>query len=230
VVPAGVIFLKGSGGNIRVKIIDLTHPIHSEMPVYPGTEGPNVSAGWTIEKDGFRESRIHMCTHTGTHVDAPAHIIRGAKSLDQVPMDRFIGKSVVIDLTQSIGKTIDISDLMRHESRIRNSDFVLLHTGWHRFWGNSCYFEDYPVLTQQAAEWLCDMNLKGIGVDMISVDACHTTEFLIHNILLEHQLIIIENLTNLDALPGPDFIFSCFPLYLDQADGSPVRAVGFKLE
>ena len=108
---------------------------------------------------------------------------------------------------------------------IRNSEFLLLHTGWSRFWGTKNYFAGYPVLSAEAALWLDSFELKGLGLDTISADEADSHDFPNHNILLGSDSIIIENLMNLDVLPGKHFMFSCFPLKIDQADGSPVRAV-----
>ncbi len=81
------------------------------------------------------------------------------------------------------------------------------------------------MLSPEAAQWLVDADIKGVGIDMISVDEVDSTDFAIHNILLGADLVIIENLTNLEALPDSEFSFYCFPLRIEHADGSPVRAV-----
>ena len=57
-----------------MKVIDLTHVIEGSMPVYPGTEPPVFTSANTYEKDGFKETKISMLTHTGTHIDPPAHL------------------------------------------------------------------------------------------------------------------------------------------------------------
>jgi len=82
------------------------------------------------------------------------------------------------------------------------------------------------LLTPEAAEYLVSCNLKGIGLDCISVDGVASEMLPIHHILLGAGLVIVENLTNLSALPGDGFNFCCFPLAIEDADGSPVRALG----
>ena len=77
----------------------------------------------------------------------------------------------------------------------------------------------------EAAKWLCHFKLKGVGVDAISVDEINSNHFPIHHILLKNDTVIIENLKNLDLIAVIPFIFSCFPLKFEEADGSPVRAV-----
>jgi len=87
------------------------------------------------------------------------------------------------------------------------------------------YFSGYPVLSENAVRWLQRFSLKGVGSDTISADKAETTAFPIHKNLLSRNCIIVENLTNLDALPEDGFVFSCLPLKTVNADGSPVRAV-----
>ena len=70
-----------------MKVIDLTHTIREDMPVYPGTETPELSPASSYEKDGFKETLLHMYSHTGTHMDPPAHLYEGRTTLDQFPGD-----------------------------------------------------------------------------------------------------------------------------------------------
>ena len=74
-----------------MKVIDLTHTIREDMPVYPGTETPGLSPASSYEKDGFKETLLHMYSHTGTHMDPPAHLYEGRTTLDQFPADQFVG-------------------------------------------------------------------------------------------------------------------------------------------
>lgn len=210
-----------------MKIVDLTHIMSRGMPVYPGTEPPQFKVGCTIEEDGFREKEIIMYSHTGTHVDAPAHLVRGYKTLDQLETDHFYGDAIILDFGQTPGKSIGIDDLKPFSERLSQVDFVIIKTGWSHFWGTEEYFSGYCVLTSEAAEWLSRCSLKGLGLDTISADPADTKDFEIHKILFGSNMIIIENLTNLEEI-GSDIIrFSCFPLRIKDADGSPVRAVAY---
>jgi len=208
-----------------MEIVDLSHTISPDMPVYPGTEPPTFSTACTIDGIGFTEKKITLYSHTGTHMDAPSHIIPGAKTLDQMPPDRFMGKGAVIDLGVNEGSTIDIELLKVHQSRIERCEFLLFHTGWGDLWGKKAYLKGYPVLSHEAATWLAGFPLKGIGADTISADEAESAAFPIHTLFLERDIVVIENLTNLKALPNMEFIFMCFPLKIEEADGSPVRAV-----
>ncbi len=206
-------------------IIDLTHPISEAMPVYPGTEPPVLKTECTIEEIGFLEKKITLFSHTGTHMDAPAHLIKNALTLDKLPANQFYGDAFLIDITNLQGHIIELEDIKSHEKAIESAEFVLIHSGWSRYWGNNKYFINYPVLSLDAAKWLANFNLKGIGLDTISADKIDTLEYEVHKYFLGKNTVIIENLTNFDLLPSNQFTFSCFPMSFEDADGSPVRAV-----
>jgi kynurenine formamidase len=208
-------------------VIDLSHTITPDMPVFPGTAQPLLENTFTHEEHGFFERRLTFFSHTGTHLDAPAHAIPKASTLDRFDVGAFCGPACVLDCRACRGG-IAREHLLPFEEALRMADFALLHTGWTRFWGDSAYFDGFPVLTTRAAEWLMDFGLKGVGVDAISVDPADSTELPVHHVILGCDAIIIENLTNLDRLPqAPEagIAFSCLPLKLVDVDGSPTRAV-----
>jgi arylformamidase len=211
-----------------MKITDLTHVIYSDMPVFPGTEGPIFIKANTLEKDGFQEAKITMYSHTGTHIDAPAHMLSNGPSLDNLEIEQFIGKATIIDFSNTNEKLIDINKLKLYEEKIKNVEFIILKTGWSKYWGTKKYFEDFPSLSAEAATWLSQFNLKGIGIDAISIDDMESTTFEVHKILMPKNIIIIENLTNLDSIINEYFILSILPLKNKDADGSPVRAISIE--
>lgn len=207
-----------------MKVIDLSHELHEDMPVFPGTETPVFKRANTIEVDGFAEHIMNMYSHTGTHIDAPSHMLRDGKNLDDMDVSNFVGRAIIID-AKGLEK-IDIDILKPYESKIKNAEFLILNTGHSKLWGSEEYFGGFPSLTIDSAKWLCEMNLKGIGIDAISIDYMESTSFDIHHILMNRGLLIIENLTNLDELGSEEFVLSILPLKTKKADGSPVRAVG----
>ena len=210
-----------------MKIIDLTHSISPNMPVYPGTEPPIFLQGRSIDEIGFLEKKITLYSHTGTHIDAPAHLIKGSKTLDQLTIEHFHGKALLLRLDNLRSQTIGIQELEPHQQTLIQVEFVLIHTAWSQFWGTDKYFSDYPVLSLEAADWLSGFDLKGIGFDTISADKTNSQDFPVHKAFLQKDTIIIENMTNLREIPCDQFVFSCFPLSFEDADGSPVRAVAF---
>lgn len=208
-----------------LRIDDLTHPIHARMPVYPGTAPPVLRRANTVERDGFAETLIEMYSHTGTHIDAPAHMVAGAPTLDQLGVGWFAGTASVIDVSEAPGGQVGPAMLEPYADLAAGCAYVLLHTGWSRYWGEDRYYSGFPVLDRDAARWLIARGLKGIGLDAISVDPVGATRFDNHLAFFEAGLVLVENLTGLGALVGRRFTFSCLPLALPDADGSPVRAV-----
>jgi arylformamidase len=214
---------------MQPKVIDLTQLLNEKIMVYPDTAAPTFEVTNTIEKDGFTELKMTMASHTGTHIDAPCHILQNARSLSQFPVDQYIGKASVIPCQ---GKNeISMEYLQSFENRITEVDFVLFLTGWQNRWNTRGYFDDSPTLTREAALWLTRFKLKGVGVDAFSLDKINSAltvneeNLPIHYILLGKEILLIENLTNLDKLPDSIFSFQCLPLKVENADGSPVRAI-----
>lgn len=205
-------------------VIDLTHVISPEMPVYPGTEGPKFTPANTYERDGFRETLLSMYTHTGTHMDAPAHIFANRTTLDAFPVSQFVGSAAVIDCSDlEAGGAITMEHIARNPAA-KQAEFVLFRTGWERFWGKEDYFGDYPCITPEVAAWLTSAGKKGVGLDSISLDPM--ARLTLHKQLFrEHEIVIIENLCNLDKLPQSLFTLCALPLRHLDADGSPIRAV-----
>ena len=204
-----------------MKTFDLTHPITTGMPVFPGTEPPIIEQATTIEKNGFAEKCLRFYSHTGTHLDAPAHILPDGATLNELTIDNYIGQALCISVSKNV---IDPDCLKPFITDMASVDFVLFETGWSRYWGEKKYFQGYPVLNEKAAEMLCNFNLKGVGFDTISADREDSEALPVHKILLK-KMIIVENLKNLARLKGQQFFFSCLPLKITNGDGSPVRAI-----
>jgi len=208
-----------------MKIIDLTHLIEGGMPVFPGSQPPQIRKASTIEKDGFEEKILRIYSHTGTHMDAPAHLIRNGKTLEGYQAGRFFGKAFVIDASDLEGEIITKTRLVGLEEKIRGADFVLFYTGWTRYWGEDEYYQNFPCLASDAATYLASFSLKGIGFDTISPDPIEDTCLTNHHIILEKEILIVENLKNLDSLLDEEsFWFSAMPLKIIKGDGSPIRA------
>ena len=208
-------------------VFDLTHVIREGMPVYPGTEKPTLQAANSYEKDGFRETKLCLYSHTGTHIDAPAHLYDGALTLDRFSVDQFIGKALVVDCTSiPEGSDISLSLLEKYSGKIEMVDFLLFRLGWDKRWGEDAYFGDYPCLAPDLLNYILDRDYKGIGFDVISLDPISSLDR--HKKLFKGKKIInIENLCNLEVFGDETFWFSCFPIKLENSDGAPCRAIGW---
>ncbi|MCK9628624.1 MAG: cyclase family protein [Bacteroidales bacterium] len=208
-----------------MKIIDLTQTISSDMPVYPGTGQPLILQATSVEWEGFAEKLITFYSHTGTHIDAPSHVLAGKKSLDKFEADKFVGDAMVVDVSCCPGGVIDEVFIAKYEEELTQVDFLLFYSGWASKWGTEDYFKGFPVLTHEATIWLTQHRLKGVGFDSISADSVSAQELTNHKLFLGSNMIIIENLCNLDKLMGKIFTFICLPLKIKDSDGSPARAV-----
>jgi len=210
-----------------MKIIDLSHVISKDMPVFPGIGFPEISQSFSLDKGDICNAHdFKFNTHLGTHIDVPFHMIKNGITVDQMPLNRFFGKAAVLDLKGLNTRIIEAADLEHFQEQIRHVDFLLIHTGWSDLWGKAEYFRDYPVLSEDAALWIIQFKIKGLGIDLASVDLNGSPDVPVHRILLGSNVIIIENLTNLRSLINEEFLFVCLPLNIHGADGVPVRAAG----
>lgn len=211
-----------------MKIIDLTHTITEGMPVFPGSEQPQLSTVASYEMDGYHETLISMFSHVGTHVDAPAHIFENGLTLDTLPLTQFLGQAVVIDCRHvKQGEPITLKEIERIGEEIKYADFLLFNTGWDKFWRSKEYFGDYPCIGEDILNFILSRNYKGIGFDVLGIDPISDVSLHRHKKLLYHNVVIIENLTNLNQCGKGLFNFSCFPLKIKNADGAPARAVAW---
>lgn len=199
------------------------------MPFYPGTPPPEISPLCTIEEIGFAETNLKIYSHTGTHIDAPAHMFAGGKTLDQYDISYFCGSGLIIDC-RSVEQIT--RDMVENKVNLSGStpDYVILFTGWSEKWFSPLYYQDFPVMSDDCAEYIASLGGRGVGVDAISVDKVEAEVLHIHDILFKKEMIIIENLTNLDELYEKShntqgrFEFNAIPLKIKDIDGSPARA------
>ena len=212
-----------------MQVIDLTHTIREDMPVYPGTEGPRLLPANSYERDGFKETLVRMYSHTGTHIDPPAHLYPGRTTLDRFPASQFLGKALVIDCRDlEEGQAITLDRVKRYGARAVEADFLLFNLGWDKRWGTETYFGDYPCVDDEVLDFILAGAYKGIGFDVIGLDPIADENLTRHKKLFrERDIVNIENLKNLDLCGGELFWFSCFPLKLEDSDGAPIRAVAW---
>lgn len=207
-------------------VIDLSHTIETDMAVYPGDQAPELRHTHTVKQNGFLQTTLSLGTHTGTHVDVGAHLFEDAPTLDWLGPDNFTGWGAMVDLTDLDTPFIDQPHLAALAS-VESLDFVLLRTGHDQYWGTDDYYGgQFPALSETACRFLGGLELKGIGLDTPSPDPVGSHDLRAHSTLMNHGLVIVENLTNLGDLPNEGFVFSCLPLKLKNGEASPVRAVG----
>lgn len=196
-------------------LIDLSVPLNEQTPVYPGDPATEIRPAGILDKDGFQDHYLCCGTHVGTHMDAPSHMIEGGKNLDEIPIERFSGEAVCIEITGEFKL-----DVVR-AADIRPHDFVFFYTGMSERYHESAYLEEYPHITEDIAHFLVNKKVNLVGVDMCSPDGA---PFPVHKILLGSEVLIIENLTNLAQLVGKRFKVYAFPVKLE-LDAAPLRVV-----
>jgi len=161
-----------------------------------------------------------MSLHVGTHIDAPAHMIQGGKQLSDYPIEKFIGKAILVDARDhdSLDQTI-----LAH-SVIEQNSIVLFYTGWDRYFfaDSERYFKQHPVFTLKLVQELIKSKIKMVGFDLPGPDRW---PFELHKILLKNDTLIAENCTNLERLLDATKIeLYALPLAI-AADGAPARVV-----
>ena len=210
-----------------MKLVDLTQLITKTMPVYPGTEPPQLSVASTYEKDGFRETLLSFFSHTGTHMDAPFHLFGDRTKLNEFPVSQFVGKALVIPCRQyGAGEEIGMEALAPVRQLADKADFLLFDTGWSNYWGSEAYFGDYPVISAEICRYALESGKKGLGFDTIGIDPIADEHLTRHRLLLSRRdIVILENLTNLEQVGTGLFTLAALPMKYADADGAPVRAV-----
>ena len=217
-----------------MKIIDLTHPITETMPMYPGTDAPKLHVAYNYQEFGFMETLISLYSHTGTHIDAPAHLYPDGRKLDQYPAEQFVGKALVVDC-RSLQKEekIPIRLLEEKGSYLNEADFILFLTGQSLLWGSPEYFGSFPVMSDEVVEWVNRRKLKGIGTDTPSFDPITVDnleqaadELHIHRAILKtNHTLLLENLCRLEEIGNELFTLCALPLKTENADGAPARVI-----
>lgn len=201
-----------------MKLIDLSHTFNETIPVYPGDPSPEFVQVSYIETKGYTGFQLKSIMHVGTHIDAPFHMLENGKRLSEIPIEKFFGKGILLDAR---GKAnIDV-DLLKNLS-VENGAIVLIFTGRSKYYGKDEYYKNRPEITESFAYKMVEYGVKIVGMDTPGPDRA---PYNIHKILLSKEVLIIENLTNLEALVGIDkFEIVALPPKM-HIDGAPIRVV-----
>jgi len=213
-------------------IVDLSHPLETGMQTYPGDPHFRRAPHAELQRDGYNVQRLQLGSHTGTHVDAPFHFFADGAKIDELPIELFVGRAAVIDMSYKGAKgKIHWEDLAIFEDLMKPGNILLIRTDWSKHWGNEMYY-DHPYLTRAAAVEILKRGVKLIGVDTLSPDATSVDggsgDFGVHEEILGSGGVIAENLNNLAAIQEGEWMISLVPLRLAGCDGSPVRAFAWR--
>ncbi|HXG74414.1 MAG TPA: cyclase family protein [Candidatus Nitrosotenuis sp.] len=213
-----------------MKPLDLTLQISEKIPTFPGSPQPHFIEWAELKKDGYNLEMLFLSSHTGTHIDAPYHFIKKGKKIHQIPPRRFLRQAILIRTKSRQAYEISKSDITKYERKygaIPSGATVLFATGWNDKLDRKDFFERNPGLGESAARYLASKKANLVGIDSPSIDVGTNSKFSAHHILLANDVLILENLCNLGKIRTPKFKLAAFPLKLNGATGSPVRAVAF---
>jgi arylformamidase len=204
-----------------VTVIDISLPIHSGMVLYEGDPGVEVTPRLEIAKgDTANVSLLSMGSHTGTHVDAPAHFIEGGATVEALPVDSLIGPALVAEVASErlIGRR-DLEPLsLDGQSRL------LLKTRNSALWARGAFTREFVALDLEGARYLTERGLRLIGIDYLSIEAFHSPGHPVHRHLLGAGVVILEGLDLSRVAPGV-YELVCLPLPVRGIDGAPCRAL-----
>ncbi|MBI2051674.1 cyclase family protein [Candidatus Roizmanbacteria bacterium] len=202
-------------------IIDLSLPLNSKTVIYPSN--PEMTVESLKSESGNFLSKITFGSHTGTHIDAPSHSVRGGKSIDQIDLERFIGPCRVIDCTAS-KVSISLEDVKR--SRPKKEERLLFKTSNSKR-GFEIFYEDFVFLSPEAAAYLATSEVALVGIDSLSIKQKGSPDNTPHTALLSKGIPILEGIDLSQVSPG-DYYLIVLPLRFTGLDGSPARAVLLK--
>ncbi len=200
-------------------IIDISRPISADTPVWPGDPPVLVERVARVEAgDPADVSRLQLGTHTGTHVDPPAHFLPGGVTVDELPLDVLVGPAIVADLTAAASIGSGVLDALAVPA---GTTRVLLKTA-----GGGAGPSDsarHGILTAEGARWLVHHGVRLVGADTLSIEP-DTDTYPVHRTLLEAGVVIVEGLDLAPVAPGA-YELVCLPLRIAGGDGAPARAV-----
>jgi arylformamidase len=212
-------------------IFDISVPIRADTPTFPGDPGIQLEALSDLEKgDHASVTGLNFGAHTATHVDAPAHFIRGAATVAAMPLDALIGPAVVVVVPDDV---IAIDEDRVRQANLQGATRVLFKTRNSEFWRRpeDGFRTDFTYIEPDAARALVQLGVRLVGIDYLSVEKFQSGNFDTHLALLENGVVIVEGL-DLRGIAAGNYELICLPLRLDGAtgDGAPARAVLRTLE
>lgn len=203
-----------------MRIYDVTVPLRAGMPTWDGEHGPRLE--WQARIDDGRDhdlSTFAMGSHTGTHVDAPAHYVRGGATVERLPPGALVGPAAVVEFPGSADIGAADLEALGVDGTVPR---VLFKTANGRLWEQDAFQREYISLTEGAARRVVELGLELIGIDYLSVEAYDSPGFAVHHTLLESGVVVLEGV-DLRQVPAGEYLLVCAPLKLAGAEGAPAR-------
>lgn len=205
-----------------MKLIDISWPLSAATTAYKDRHVINFEDTKDFTRDGVRETKITLGSHSGTHIDAPSHFLKNGKTIDELSLDRFVGKSMVLDMSHC-SRRITRDDLLRYDELIPCGDMVLLRTTNSFLSTFSTFDSDFVYLASCGAQYLIEKKVKAVGIDYLGIERDqqgHTT----HASLMNADIVIIEGL-RLGHVEQGAYLLFCLPLNVIGLEAAPTRAV-----
>ena len=207
-----------------MKIIDLS------LTYEEGMRGVAFENAKSKSVDGWNSKTLHLYSHAGTHMDAPFHFEVNNQTIDEFEVSRFVCDSWVIPIDAHAEQKIKLADLDAYPDLINKGDGVILKTGWSAFVHEDKYRQALPGIHESLANWFV-----GKGINMLAVETPSIADVMdmeevtkIHEILLDGDIIIVEGLTNLDAVSKEKVKLIALPLKIKGGDGAPARVIAME--
>ena len=206
-----------------MRIHDISLPVSESLVVWPGDPAIHITQPSHLDRgDLYTVSRLDLGAHSGTHVDAPAHFVRGGAGVDSLDLDLLVGPALVVHVPEAGVLTPEVMESLsippgteRLLFRTRNSD------RWAS--GEEGFWEDYVEVTDAGARWLLAQGVRLVGIDYLSVST-YTDLVPPHQTLLGAGVIIVEGL-NLSSIAPGVYQLVCLPIKLVNGDGAPARTI-----
>lgn len=223
--------------NTEFKVIDLTHPLSSEVPSWNGDkEGFSLKIDTDYPDctppDLFRTQVINSRAGMGTHIDAPAHVVPGGRTVDQLSIDELVVDCIVIDVSSVCTESLIIQpsavlDFEKVHGVIPKDSFVIFYTGWSKRWDKALEYHSnhvFPSVDLSTAELLLERGIAGIGIDTFSTDT-GSRGFPVHRAILGADKYLVENIANADKLPSKGSKIFIMPINIKGATEAPLRII-----
>lgn len=206
----------------RARLIDISVAIYPGMCQWVGEEIVATDVLSQTPDDVANVTRIVLTSHTGTHVDPPRHFVHGGQTVDQVPLDRWIGPCWVADMTH-VKDEVTAADL-GHAGIPAGTSRLLLKTSNSLLWASDpdTFNDRFVGLSLDGARWVVDNAIELVGIDYLSIGPFHTTGTETHLELLGNDIIIVEGI-DLREVDAGAYELLCMPLKLRNGDGAPAR-------
>jgi kynurenine formamidase len=226
---------------LPLDLVDLTHALGPEAPAWPGAA--HVSVGVDVDyAQGYFARHFAAPEHAGTHVDAPAHFVRGGVTVDAIAPSRLRAPAVVVDVRAATKRDADYAvraaDLVaweRAHGPISDGALVIAWSGWSERWPDEGRYRNadgkgvmhFPGFSAEAIQWLLSQrpSVVGVGIDTLSLDPGASRDFAAHRALLGAGKYGVENLTGLSSLPARGATVVVAPLKLAGGSGAPARVL-----